>query len=207
MEAIKAFLVENDDPLSPIAGLDLKRFEPDLQAPLSLLEYLKQSTDHRPALRSERAAGSFIATIQQPDRLRNFHLTLEQPVEDGLLTASLFEDVFDNTSTKEPKRGLPSLRPDHTDRCQGWAVLTGEDNILIHVKSRFRKANRHLMVIAVNQGALEEGPLMRFIAIDQGYALELDDLSAVTDDSEIRSALSEQVADRLLIFRRKNKDD
>lgn len=206
LEAIREFLTDSDDPKSPLKAVDLIDFAPDLQAPYHLLEYLQQHIHQRAAVRPKQLVGTYFAEKYNATPATAYDLTIERPVEDGLLQVFLHREEFYLTEQdKEESTSLSKLlrTADKTFRYKGWAVITPEDSIIMFLKPEDGESNTLLFTIACNADVLDGHPLMGFVALNHHYPAELEGAELDQDDPEIISNILSNLSNNLLIFRRK----
>lgn len=201
LAAIKSYLTNPDNLLSPLPKTDLEDFAPDLQAPVYLLEFLDQRSEGQRGLSASQFAGVFVARTEDDELVSTFTLTFERPAMDALLQCQMFEDNSDQ-SAFEPL--VDELRGDAGTRYKGWAIITNEDNLLIFMKNCVEEANEHVLSVLLDGNAINGDAVTRFAAFRQCYVNEyqpsLDDGGADHFEAHAKNVAN----DKILIFKRKS---
>lgn len=206
LQAVADFLTDPMASTAPLPRIELEEFLPDLQAPLYLLEYLRQNTIELPGLKAEQLVGTFIARRRRDDHITVRTLTAEGPIQDGAVSIVMFEDQYlliEDELADEEDDLFQRRSPDQTFRYKGWAVISNEDSVIAFVKREQEGANHLFSTMAVNGSAFLGDSIQILALLDGLYPLELEDFDGSCDDAKLLSVIDKECKHKLLIFRRK----
>lgn len=180
LEAITAYLTNpHIDALAP-DELEPERFA--WQAPLRLIEYLRQELDTEALPLPDTLEGTFQAVAAEAETITAIRLTLRPDRESGFIRVAETADIYASRSvsdflawTDRDKRNRHRARTES----EGWAVLTPEDNLLFFLKDRPFGRN-HYWTLAAEVDLWTGAAVPRLMLLRHDYPAELDEHGADT---------------------------
>lgn len=188
LEAIADFLMDPEvDALSPeeLSG----DHRPGYQAPLYLLQYLRQTFDNEIVFPPHGFAGQFFASREGENGEEHIEISFDNIGDEGLIEVSE-KRVFVSEENEEPTA--------KGKRSHGWAILTPEDNLLIFMKQEPYGRNHYYATVGLEEDFWSNPKVGRLALVQHDYPFEL----SYGDDTEGQSAISVELTRNVLLFKR-----
>ena len=207
LTALADYLVNDDLVHNRLPKIELEDFAPDLQAPFYLLEYLQDKTSCSSDIDPKLLTGSFLSRAETADVISMMHLTIEAPADqDGLAEVYVLEELFG----LDPENGriLGELtHPENVKRYKGWAVITGEENIVMFLKDDANAANQHMLSLAIDDQVFEGKAMTRFAGVWHSNVISFGVDEMTIGAADYREAVASHLIDQIRSFERDPHDD
>ena len=202
LKAILAFVTHED--LNLLTEDEIQNYNPGFQAPLRLLEYLKQKFDTGHLMSPEALEGQYRTQNTNGDDLIFRDLTMQRSSQNGLVQVNETEDIYDQKNN--PLIMARSLYGQRAKRSMsykygGWAILTPEQNLLFFMKEERSGMNRYYFTLFSDMTRKMDKPMNKLVLIQHDYPFEPEKNSAQTMDDIIKE-LKEEFSNNLLAFER-----
>lgn len=206
IDAIVEFLVDPEDPNSPLSLEDLQNFEQVNRAPLHLVHYLHANTEVSALTKPQSLNGKFVSYQHSEKTVVVKTLLLSNTTEDGVALAKYSEEIFETSDavSEEVQFGEMTLRRRNSH--SGWLVLTPEDNMIAFLKHDRSGKNRYFISLAFNQTVLEGEELNLLVLYDQDLPLELSESDENASDLSLAREVQHEIGEGIMVLRRSNKD-
>ena len=199
VKAIYEFTTHEE--LRLLTEAELEEFKPASQALLRLMEYLEQSFDSGRITPPESVKGDFRMWRSDDTEFVASELTLEKPLENGLIEVHQSDDFYDRDVAEDFQ--LLSSPDRHRARISqvqfsGWALLTPEDNFFFFLKNDRNARNRYYFTLASDLSHGSAEALTQLFVLDHDYPLETRFKSRLPD--EISEEVIEQTREKLAVY-------
>jgi len=193
-EAILSYITSDEGLGIPVEQEDIRNFALRTQIPEYLIAALDLQTSEKPGILASQIVGSYWADGLVGTRSGSYLLCFDYAGFDRILDVAMYEDMYG-----------ASVLGTVGDNYNGWAVIAGEDNLIVFLKSERLQSNCYLHVIGINQDVFNGMSATNFVALFQRGVLELTkDQRPLDEIRDMEHQTSNELFGRFLHFNRYN---